>query len=324
MKIKIITFMMFFCMPFLLIQCASRQDVQTLDFRTRNLDNKLVELDEALTKLENRSDLAKKQSVEIVQKQQAGIGETVERLHADILQTTGDIDEINHNFELFRNENTEFQEQANSQLNESLEMINSLIEQLEKTTTELNEIKIARAREAEERARIAAREAELAKKRTPQRRGVKVIYPKKQKTAKGANAASSKKPAKKQRTEPGIKLYKKAYKLHKAKKYQESFRAFTKYIESYPNGSMMPNAMFWLAEGFYEQKDYSLAMLEYQKVIKRYPQHDKAAAALLKQGFSFEKSKDNSTAKLVYEKLLAEYPDSKQVDTAKKRLKKLQ
>lgn len=323
MKLRFITTVLLFCMPFLLIQCATRQDVQTLDFRTRNLDNKLVELDEALTKLENRSDLAKKQSVEFVQKQQADTGETVERLHADILQTIGDIDEINHNFELFRNENKEFHEQADSRLTESLEKIDILAEQLEKITNELNEIKITRAREAEERARIAAREAELARKRPSQRSGVKVIAPQKQKTAIGATTAPSKKSAKPQRTEPGIGSYKKAYTLLKNKKYKESFRAFSRYIDSYPKGSMVPNARFWLADSLYGQKEYELAILEYQKVIDSYPKHDKAPAALLKEGFAFEKLKDNATAKIVYEKLLAEYPYSKQVDEAKKRLRKL-
>jgi tol-pal system protein YbgF len=315
MKLKLITTVLLFCMPFLLIQCATRQDVQTLDFRTRNLDNKLVELDAALTKLEDRSDLAKKQSVDLVQKQQADTGETVERLHADILQTISDIEEINHNLELSRSENSEFHEQVDSRHTESLRKIEALAAQVEKITNELNEIKITRAREAEERARIAAREAEFAKKKTSQSSGVKVIQPEKQKTAKGTT--------KQQSTEPGIDSYKKAYTLHENKKYKESFRAFLKYIESYPNGSMVPNARFWLADSLYGQNEYELAILEYQKVIDSYPKHDKAAAALLKEGFAFEKLKDNATAKIVYEKLLAEYPDSNQVESARKRLKDL-
>lgn len=315
MKRKFIPTVLLFCMPFLLIQCATRQDVQTLDFRTRNLDNKLVDLDAALTKLEDRSDLAKKQSVDLVQKQQADTGETVERLHADILQTISDIDEINHTLELSHTENSEFHEQVDTRFSESLEKIEALASQIAKITDELNEIKITRAREAEERARIAAREAALAKKKTSQSSGVKVIVPQKQKTAKGA--------AQQQSTEPGMDFYKKAYTLHEKKQYKESFRAFSKYIDSYPGGSMVPNARFWLADSLYSQNEYELAILEYQKVIDSYPKHDKAAAALLKEGFAFEKLKDNATAKIVYEKLLAEYPDSNQVETARKRLRKL-
>ena len=315
MRINFYTGLFLFCMPFLLIQCATRQDVQTLDFRTRNLDNKLVELDEALTKLENRSDLAKKQTVDIVQKQQAGIGETVERLQSDILQSIGEMDEMSHTIDLFRSENDEFHDQTESQLAEALEKINELAEQLEKVATDLNEIKIARAREAEERARIAALEAERAKKRRQQQSVIKVIRPRKVKTAK--------KDVQQKSNEPGMASYKKAYGLYKKKKYEESFHAFSKYIDSYPQGSMVPNARFWLADSLYGQKEYELAILEYQKVIDSYPQHEKAAAALLKEGLAFERLKDNTTAVIVYEKLLAEYPSSKQVEAAQKRLKKI-
>lgn len=123
--------------------------------------------------------------------------------------------------------------------------------------------------------------------------------------------------------DPAKKLYDDGMAAFNAKKYQEAYAIFNRYLEKYPKGSLAANARYWLGESLYSRQDYELAILEYQKVIADFPKNTKSAAALLKQGMSFEKLKDQETAKLVYLKLQSDFRDSEEAAAAKKRLQEL-
>jgi len=116
------------------------------------------------------------------------------------------------------------------------------------------------------------------------------------------------------------KLYDDGLAAFNAKKYQEAYAAFTRYLDKHPKGNLAANARYWLGESLYSQQDYELAILEYQKVIADHPKNAKSAAALLKQGLAFEKLKDQETAKLVYLKLQADHKESEEAAAARKRL----
>jgi len=308
----------------LLTHCATQQDVQNLDFRMRYMDNKLVDMTREMNKIANRPDIASKSTVDQVQKQQAGIGDNVERLQADILQAMSALDENNHKMETMRAETGRQIDALNTQITDLTKINELLSAKIDKQQEELNEVKIARAKEATERAIAAAKEAELAKAKalaSKQQDSVRQIEPNKTKVAKSGETNTEIKV--KSSSEPGKELYDSAYALYVTKKYDQAYRTFTKYIDDYPKGSLVPNARFWLADSLYNQNEFELAIFEYQKVIDNFPKHEKAPAALLKEGLAFEKLKDNVTAKIVYEKLLADYPKSEQVATAHERLKNL-
>lgn len=139
--------------------------------------------------------------------------------------------------------------------------------------------------------------------------------PEKAKTAENKKATTAE--------EQAQKLYDDGMAAFNAKKYQEAYAAFNRYLEKYPKGSLAGNARFWLGESLYQQQEYELAILEYQKLIADSPKNSKTPAALLKQGLAFEKLKDRETAKLVYLKLQADYKDSEEAAAAGKRLEAL-
>lgn len=118
-------------------------------------------------------------------------------------------------------------------------------------------------------------------------------------------------------------LFKQGVSLFKAKKFSESHRTFTEYINQHPRSIRMADARFWRGETMYYQQQFELAILEYQNVIADFSTHPKAPAAMLKQGRAFEKLNEPATARIVYNKLLEEYPNSPQALAAKKQLEAL-
>ena len=326
------------CLLPLLCHCASTQDVQNLNMRLRTLNNKLVEMEKDVDVVQDTAGT----SVDRVRRQQAGLGDSVDRLHTDLLQVKGQLDESRNRSRNLQNANKEVIAELDSRILGISATVSDLSERLTRLETDLSEIRSARAREAAARAEAAAREAKRArekaeKKAVRARTGdhIHEIIPARVKKKGGsvetASAARSSEPdlrvAEPVRTEktsgPGQEMYDEALSLFKAKKYQESYDLFSTYIEKYPSGKLAVNARFWSADCLFKQKEYALSILEYQNVIADHPRHAKAPAALLKQGLAFESLEDNETAKIVYKKLLADYSTSEQAATARRKLDKL-
>lgn len=227
--------------------------------------------------------------------------------------------------------------------------INALELRIQENTTtikdisaELSKQKEAKASEAADRARKAANAAAKAAKAAEQAKARAIAKAKKIKeesaagdqprtispsnNKKAATATTEKKvtTARKGATtakkDPAKDLYDSGMAAFTAKKFQDAYAFFTKYIEKYPKGNLFANSRFWLGDSLYAQNEYELAILEYQKVVADYPKHNKAPAALLKQGLAFEKLKDTDTAKLVYYKLVDDYPNSKEAAIGQKKL----
>lgn len=234
---------------------------------------------------------------------------------------------------------------------------------LQQVASDVEKLREARASEAADRARKAADEAARAARTAEEARATrlaeeakttgksaengnggtpKVIEPAQNKKTNGepeakpeqegaekAKTAEKKKPTPDDRKktptaeEQAQKLYDDGMTAFNAKKYQEAYAAFNRYLEKHPKGGLAGNARFWLGECLYNQQDYELAILEYQKVIADFPKNGKTPAALLKQGLAFEKLMDRETAKLVYLKLQADYKESEEAGAAGKRLEAL-
>lgn len=121
----------------------------------------------------------------------------------------------------------------------------------------------------------------------------------------------------------GIDQYQKGLDLIKAKKYKEARLAMEQYIKEFPNGKLIPNALFWIGECEYNLNRYEEAILAFEKVVKDYPKSNKAPAALLKEGMAFFKLGDPESAKIIWRKLIKQYPKSSQAQVARKQLKRL-
>ncbi len=113
--------------------------------------------------------------------------------------------------------------------------------------------------------------------------------------------------------------YKQALDLVLGGKYAEGRDKFNSFLQQYPNGSLAPNAHYWIGESFYAQKNYSDALLSFKQVTSGYPKHHKTPDALLKAGMTYDKLGDRENASLQYRALLADFPNSSAAKIARKK-----
>ncbi len=322
----------------LLAGCVTDKDFRGLELHVRSMDNRLVELETGLDELKRGAGA----KVEVIQKQQAGMGSSINRLGTDFLQVKGQLDESRHRYRSLQSENerllnkiTELQqtnEQKNIELQQRLGSVESstteIDSRLSTVHSNLTDLQKAQAREAATRAEAAARiakQARLKADRAGKGTGLHELTPDKVKKP-GADIKENK-PAvsvnsvKSDGSSKG--MYDEALALFKDKKYKKSHDLFSRFISKHPSSKMAVNARFWLGDCLYNQDEYALAILEYQNVIADHPNHAKAPAALFKQGMAFEKLQDKETSIIVYKKILAEYPKSEQATSARTRMTEL-
>jgi tol-pal system protein YbgF len=120
---------------------------------------------------------------------------------------------------------------------------------------------------------------------------------------------------------PGQELYQSALESFYAMKYKQAQATWAEFVKGFPKDPLVPNAIFWQGECFFQMQDYANAVLTYQKVIEEYSKSNKYRPALLKQGISFFKLKKDQAGKLVLEDLIKKYPDSAEAKRAQAYLK---
>lgn len=98
---------------------------------------------------------------------------------------------------------------------------------------------------------------------------------------------------------------------------------FQEYLKSSPDTSLSDNALYWLAECFYQQRKFKLAAENFQKVIDNYPTGNKVPAATLKLGYSYFNIHDYDTSLSILKGLIAQYPKSEEVPLANKMVDKI-
>jgi tol-pal system protein YbgF len=124
-----------------------------------------------------------------------------------------------------------------------------------------------------------------------------------------------------QATGPGGGLYQQALENFYAKKYSQAQVMWAEFVKGFPKDPLVPNAVFWQGESFFQMQDYANAVLTYQQVIEKHSKSNKYKAALLKQGISFYKLKKDQAGKLVLDDLIKKYPDSAEAKRAQAYLK---
>jgi len=120
---------------------------------------------------------------------------------------------------------------------------------------------------------------------------------------------------------PGQELYQKALESFYAMKYKEAQTTWAEFVKGFPKDPLVPNAIFWQGECFFQMQDYANAVLTYQKVIEEHSKSNKYTAAQLKQGISFFKLKKDQAGKLVLEDLIKKHPNSAEAKRAQAYLK---
>ncbi|HEB70802.1 MAG TPA: tol-pal system protein YbgF [Desulfobulbus sp.] len=333
------------CSLFLLCQCATRDDVRKLNYQVRAVNQRVEEV--------------KSTTVDQMQKRQASSVSKIDQVGEELLQLKARLEENAHQEKEYRRQNMESLTTLQTAIEERLatdeQKIVELQQQVAQLSAGLESMQQARLRAAEQRARDAARKAELARKRTvmaasavpgpsiirvtPQIRKMRVS------SGQGTTEPVAEKPSRTTETIPtaphsqatGNKAsvqtvvtpdtvsgpLEQAMAKFKKGQYKEAYRGFEQVLASNPRGKKAAQTLFYMGEALYNQGEFDLAILDYQKVISNHAKDSHTPSALLKQGMSFEKLTDNETAKIIYNKLINEYADSPEAAKARQRLKNL-
>ena len=116
--------------------------------------------------------------------------------------------------------------------------------------------------------------------------------------------------------------YEAALNLFKANKVKEAAGALESFVKTYPDGTLTPNAQYWLGNAHFTLRDCKKSIDAQRVVVAKWPQHPKAPDALASIATCQQEQGDAKGAKATTDTLLAKYPDSPAALAAKKRLKK--
>lgn len=115
-----------------------------------------------------------------------------------------------------------------------------------------------------------------------------------------------------------------AQSLTKAGKYKEAFTANNRFLQTYPNSSFAPDAMYNLGYTQFALKNYKAAASTQSRLAEVYAEHPKAPDALLMAANAQIQLSDVAGAKKTLSTLLSKYPNSAAAPQAKKRLTALE
>jgi tol-pal system protein YbgF len=118
-------------------------------------------------------------------------------------------------------------------------------------------------------------------------------------------------------------IYQTAYKLIKAKKYNEAALTLQKMLKRYPSGQFAANAHYWLGELYGLMNKNDQAVTEFSLIVKNYPESPKIADAQLKLGLIYATQSKWSDAKSAFKKVINNYPGTASAHLATEQLKQI-
>jgi len=124
---------------------------------------------------------------------------------------------------------------------------------------------------------------------------------------------------------PGNKgLYDQGLTLVRSEQHPEEGRkVLQEFLDVDPQSALVPNALYWIGESYFQEKNYSQAILTFKDVTRRFPKHHKAAASLLKIGMSYAMMGEKDNASLYLRALLKQFPKSEPAPAARHKLAEL-
>lgn len=120
------------------------------------------------------------------------------------------------------------------------------------------------------------------------------------------------------------KAYDNAFKLLKQSQYEAAIQQFQALVNTWPNGALADDAVYWQAEARYISRDTQAALLGFRSVLNRYPKSERVPEALLKIGIihydigAYEKSAE------VFRDILKRYSAHQVAVAAKARLRRIE
>ncbi len=103
-------------------------------------------------------------------------------------------------------------------------------------------------------------------------------------------------------------LYDQAFALLRNRNYDEAEKAFSTFLERYPEDDLAPNAKYWLGETFYVRNNFERAARVFAEAYQKYPNGPKGPDNLLKLGMSLAGLGKKQDACVTFAQLEKEYP----------------
>lgn len=91
---------------------------------------------------------------------------------------------------------------------------------------------------------------------------------------------------------------------------QAAVGEFQRYIDAYPRGSLMANALYWQGEALILLAEYNRAREQFERVLRDFPDHQKASGAMLKLGVAYDQLGNRARAEQLWRELPTRYPGS--------------
>jgi|TARA_B110000037_G_C17063342_1_gene482798 tol-pal system protein YbgF len=121
-----------------------------------------------------------------------------------------------------------------------------------------------------------------------------------------------------------LDAYSEADSLVKATRYKEAFKAFDKFITTYPNSELLPKAKYRLGYSQWALKNYNAAIKTYSKIIELHPNNEIIPDTIYGIANCEIQLTRITKAKKTLRNLIKKYPQSEIIQKAKKRLKALE
>jgi len=118
--------------------------------------------------------------------------------------------------------------------------------------------------------------------------------------------------------------YAEAESLIKATRYKEAFKAFDKFIVTYPNSDLLPKAKYSLGYSQWALRNYNAAIKTYSKIIELHPDSEITPDVIYGIANCEIQLTRITKAKKTLRNLISKYPQSEIIEKAKKRLKALE
>ncbi|MFP3983452.1 MAG: tetratricopeptide repeat protein [Desulfurivibrionaceae bacterium] len=120
---------------FILGGCATQQDMRRANLERRAQDSQIIELKKSIEKINGKIG----ESVNSVQKNQAGLGNTLDEMETTLLQTKGQLEESRHRYRSLNAELIRIKENLNERLDQIEDRTTSLDENFSAETSSLKE-----------------------------------------------------------------------------------------------------------------------------------------------------------------------------------------
>lgn len=319
----------------LLTQCASQQDITTLNYHVATINKKLDDM--------------RINTVDQMQQRQAMSFGQLDQLQDDILRLKGKLEENAHMNRRLQEQNKELQLalqnigiQQEQKIDRKLSLLNSKLARQKKSLTAIQRGRILDAERRSQAAKRAAKEAmhraqlaSLAKRKslkvTPlrlQAQSRKILFTGPAKPSLSSAATPIKKagttaphtPLSTSPVPPGPDAHKQAMQAYRAGKFQKSFELFKTLASQKGSQTNRLRSWFMAGESLFQLREFDQAIIQYQQIINNSPGSPQVAKALLRQAQAFEQLNDADTALIIFKKIATSYSSSKEAITARKKI----